>query len=320
MVPTWGWPDENEGDADDPAKKSRLNPAVPPDWRWRVKALVDERKDSDRPKPAQPLAIDVAAIDALLTTSETNPVAGQAAQAYLLLAARHQDALEKTKNSRQILFRSNFGLVRFEHDGTKLVAVHELISAFLDPTEALPQAALVPATYMLHKAVLGPEDEAPPDTLREVAIEAPPMRPHRRRRNPRLHRPEGARAMADTSFFKKLAREVVRFFDFLANVLGEELARKALVSDLGGDPTKPAPFTFPPAALDSIRTYVDSTDTSAEAEAAMLHDVAAADRCLRLELRGMAGRAVSPAPSSRSIPCWISLPAITCGCDCRACS
>ena len=174
MVPTSGWPDENEGDADDPAKKTRLNPAVPPDWRWRVKALVDERKDSDRPKPAQPLAIDVAAIDALLTTSETNPVAGQAAQAYLLLAARHQDAIEKTKNSRQILFRSNFGLVRFEHDGTKLVAVHELISAFLDPTEALPQAALVPATYMLHKAVLGPEDEAPPDTLREVAIAAPP--------------------------------------------------------------------------------------------------------------------------------------------------
>lgn len=57
LLPTWGWPDDNDVLPDDatfdPQKASRLNPSAPPDWRWRVTALLDERSDIDRPEPIQ---------------------------------------------------------------------------------------------------------------------------------------------------------------------------------------------------------------------------------------------------------------------------
>ena len=58
MIPTWGWPDDNDPDPTapfDPDKATRLNPATPPDWRWRVTPLLD-RAGRRRPARADPAA------------------------------------------------------------------------------------------------------------------------------------------------------------------------------------------------------------------------------------------------------------------------
>ena len=73
-IPTWGWPDDNDPDPTvpfDPAKATQLNPATPPDWRWRVTPLLDDRADADRPEPIRPLDIDDDQIDADLADPAT---------------------------------------------------------------------------------------------------------------------------------------------------------------------------------------------------------------------------------------------------------
>ena len=51
------------------------------------------------------------------------------------VAGRQQHSLETLKNSRQILFRSNFGLVRFERREGVLHAIHEMYTAARSPEE-----------------------------------------------------------------------------------------------------------------------------------------------------------------------------------------
>jgi hypothetical protein len=66
-LPTWGWLDLNDPERPetfDPLKSSRLNPARPPDWRWRVKPLIDQRPDDERPEPIRLLALDEAEVEA----------------------------------------------------------------------------------------------------------------------------------------------------------------------------------------------------------------------------------------------------------------
>jgi hypothetical protein len=76
------------------------------------------------------------------------------------------------------------------------------------------------------------------------------------------------------SFFRDLAREALDFFEFVGDSLGNELTRQALVRDLGGDPTAPAPAApFPTGRLDSIRAYADGVDTRAESTTAVLKDI-----------------------------------------------
>jgi hypothetical protein len=169
MVPTWGWPDKNKEGERDPAKASRLNAAFPPDWRWRAKGILDKRPDAERPAPERPTPLDLAAIDAKLKSP-------QAIEAYSAIAARHQDALSRLKNARQILFRSNFGLVRFEKKGDALDAIHEVYTAFDDPDAPSPTPAR-PEAYMVHVASLGPLNEEPPSKLRTKVVEPPPPNP-----------------------------------------------------------------------------------------------------------------------------------------------
>jgi hypothetical protein len=169
MVPTWGWPDKNKEGETDASKASRLNPAFPPDWRWRAKGIPDKRPDAERPSPVRPTPLDLAAIDAKLKSP-------QAIEAYPLIAARHQDALSRLKNARQILFRSNFGLVRFEKKGDALDAIHEVYTAFDNPDAPLPTPAR-PEAYMVHVASLGPLTEDPPSKLHAKVVEASPTPP-----------------------------------------------------------------------------------------------------------------------------------------------
>jgi hypothetical protein len=135
-LPTWGWPDRNNPerpDTFDPLKSSRVNPAKLPDWRWRVKPLLDPRRDTDRPKPIQLLALDVD-VEAKLSAPAT------ILEGYQKVAARHQYALNRLRNARQILFRGNVGRVRFQaHDDGRIDAIHEVFRRSAIRTSRLPR-------------------------------------------------------------------------------------------------------------------------------------------------------------------------------------
>jgi hypothetical protein len=154
-LPTWGWPD-----------LSRINPATPPDWRWRVTPLLDKRKEEERPS-----AIRLLKLDPSVETKLASPAT--VLEGFQAVAARHQHALERLRNSRQILFRGNVGLVRFEKDGAKITAFHEVYTSFTDPSQPTPQITK-PEAFLVQVAPLGPEPEDRPERLREKAIEIPP--------------------------------------------------------------------------------------------------------------------------------------------------
>lgn len=163
LIPTWGWPDRNvPGQEPKLEKISHINDTLAPDWVWRVRPLLDERKDAQRPSSMRPLPLDDAAIETAVQGAD--PLG-----AYVSVAARHQGAIEKLKNARQMLFRANFGLVHFERRDGKLIAIHELYTAFADPDNPVPEPPK-PAAYMVHEASLGPENEGPPGELRAKAI------------------------------------------------------------------------------------------------------------------------------------------------------
>ena len=159
-------PDDPEYDIE---KTSRLNGAAPPDWSWRTTPLLDERANGDRPKPIQALEIDADQIDRDLAGNTT------VIDGYQAIAARHQHALGHLRNARQILFRGNFAVVRFNQlDGGVVAAVHEVYTAFTDPDQAADLESK-PEPYMVQVASLGPLLEDPPTRLRTTAIE--PRRP-----------------------------------------------------------------------------------------------------------------------------------------------
>ncbi len=82
--------------------------------------------------------------------------------------------------------------------------------------------------------------------------------------------------MADQTFFQSVIAEVVSFFELIADVLGEDAARAAVIKDLGGNPDAAVgELVFPTAPLDSIKAYRDASDPSAEADAAVIADVVA---------------------------------------------
>ncbi len=173
MIPTWGWPmpprdtaqddDQPDDEPPEPRTISRLNPDHPPDWRWRTEALLDLRDDVDRPEPIRPRVLDDAEVTSLLDDPAT------AVQAFQKIAARHQSSLDKMRNSRQIMFRSNFGLVKVERESDgSLTAVHEVYTAFPDALDAKPDR------YLVQRAPLGPVDEDRPEHLRAKVFERAP--------------------------------------------------------------------------------------------------------------------------------------------------
>ena len=173
-LPTWGWPDLNDPnrpEAFDPLKASRINPAKPPDWRWRVTPLIDQRHEAERPKSIQLLPLDPGTEEKLAAPSTI-------LEGYAQVAARHQHALNRLRNARQILFRGNVGRVRFDkHDDGRIDAIHEVFTSFTDPDDPAVTTPKV-EPYLVQVAPLGPEEEAPPTRLRQKAIEIPPAGAH----------------------------------------------------------------------------------------------------------------------------------------------
>jgi len=133
-----------------------------------LKPTLDVRPEAERPPPGQPRALepDEARIHALLA-DHVDP--GRELSAYATIAARHQDQFDKLRHSRQILFRANFALVRFER-APALTAVHEVYTALPDPS-ATADVAPRPFAYMLQRAAL---DGDPAEVRPELAPFRPP--------------------------------------------------------------------------------------------------------------------------------------------------
>ena len=168
LLPAHGWLDDNEpGEPVRPELTTRLNPAHPPDWRWCVEPLLDDRLDAERPTPIRARPIDDAAVEAQLNDPD------QVFSALQTIAARHQSALDRMRNARQMMFRSNFGVCRFTTEGEAITAVHELYTSAPDPETQLP----VFDRYLVQTALLGPVVEPPPEHLRVAAIERVPIPP-----------------------------------------------------------------------------------------------------------------------------------------------
>jgi hypothetical protein len=161
LLPTLGWPDD-----------TTINPAQRPDWSWRVDPIFDLRADDARPAAIQPFKFgDASGVQVALTEAGgPNSIKG-----FHAVAGRQQHALETLKNSRQILFRSNFGLVRFERREGVLHAIHEMYTAARRPEETGTEP-LLPALFVLHEAALSaPGATRPEDTL--VVDADPPVPP-----------------------------------------------------------------------------------------------------------------------------------------------
>ena len=159
LLPTLGWP-----------PGTTISDSEPPDWSWRIDNVFDLRADNARPEPIQPLEFeDANAVEAALTEAGgANAISG-----YQALAARHQRALESLRNSRQILFRSNFGVVRFERRQGVLHAIHEMYTAARKPGE-LTTAPLKPELFVLHETALAtPGATRPEDGLKPLPPDPP---------------------------------------------------------------------------------------------------------------------------------------------------
>jgi hypothetical protein len=166
LLPAHGWLDDNAPGEDRPELRTRLNLAHPPDWRWKLRPLLDDRPDAERPSPIRVEPIDDAAVEAQLNDP------GQTFAALQTIASRHQAALDRMRNARQMLFRSNFGVCRFVTErGEAITAVQELYTSAPDPETQVP----VLAAYLVQHAPLGPVDEPPPEQLRVAVIERLPI-------------------------------------------------------------------------------------------------------------------------------------------------
>jgi hypothetical protein len=151
LLPTLGWPDD-----------TTINPAQRPDWSWRVEPIFDLRADDARPAPIQSFKFgDAPGVQVALTGAD----GASSIKGFHAVASRQQHALETLRNSRQILFRSNFGLVRFERRDGVLHAIHEMYTAARRPEET-GSAPLVPELFVLHEAALAtPGAPRPEDGL-----------------------------------------------------------------------------------------------------------------------------------------------------------
>ena len=127
LIPATGWPET--------ASQTR-----PPDWRWRVQVVLDERSDVERPEITRPAALPAG--------TDAGTVEG-----YRQLLARHVKQFKASKHGRQILMANNLGRIRFDQTGDVLDVVQELFT--VHPLAADPKKAEIYAVHRIQIAALG---------------------------------------------------------------------------------------------------------------------------------------------------------------------
>ena len=112
-----------------------------PDWSWRIENMIDDRNESERPSPTR--------VD---TLEETDDVMKNLRK----IASRHIAQAKKVNYTRQILFKSNLGVVSFEKPLDRpLQVVHTLYAA---PRDGKPEVIQKNEIYTLHKIALEASD------------------------------------------------------------------------------------------------------------------------------------------------------------------
>jgi hypothetical protein len=153
LLPTEGWPSGTDE-----------NILRPPDWAWHTDIVRDERPDAARSPNIRPAD--------LLPTSPGSDVAPDIS-GYRHSAVRHVKQLDKRLDnlihSRQILFASNIGMVRFERTtDSGLTAVHELYALAEHAS-----AAAGPEVMTQHRVLLEIAQSAPADQRLRPTIGTP---------------------------------------------------------------------------------------------------------------------------------------------------
>lgn len=163
-LPTTGWPDG-----------TKVNTDKPPDWSWRIQAVLDTRQDSRRPDFMQPkpLADTVgeaqARVAALVDSKFNSQKDGKSnltlLAAFQAVAERHRGQWDRLRHARQILLRANFGVLRFEQppkddqakasDPDKWIAVQEIYTWRAEGANVSEK----PVQAMVQKARLWGSDE-----------------------------------------------------------------------------------------------------------------------------------------------------------------
>lgn len=112
LLPTQGWP-----------AGTTVAASNPPNWRWRIQLLVDQRPESDLPDdtPRLPALVGPDLNPNAVTTHVTR---------YTAIATRHQTTAlsDKFFLLRRIVFTPNIGLVNLLHQDGQLAVQHTLLS------------------------------------------------------------------------------------------------------------------------------------------------------------------------------------------------
>ena len=154
-LPVHGWP--LVGDA-----HTRVRNDKRPDFSWTLRPVFDIRPDVEppsAPEKARPVMARPTPFTGTPPTQALLDAKGKSAfDAYTQVALRHFRQLDRISNARQILFRSNLGVVRFEAtDDGKLFAVHQLMTVLPDPLNRADTPHLLkPEVVMEQRAELTP--------------------------------------------------------------------------------------------------------------------------------------------------------------------
>jgi hypothetical protein len=145
IIPTYGWPEKTEKDK-------------PEDWSWRAQNIIDLRPEKDRPELSRVGEI-------------TDGKKERTIDALRDIARRHIAQAKQVNYTRQILFKSNLGIVTFDKsvDGTLFVQ-HTLHAA---PEEAdIDKPPQKHEAYTLHRIALdAASDEKKPEIQKKQVEE-----------------------------------------------------------------------------------------------------------------------------------------------------
>ena len=187
-------------------------------------------------------------------------------EGFQAVAARHQHALKRLRNARQILFRGNVGLRPIRaRETARSTAVHEVYTSFSDPDAA--HSARSPSR---RRSWFRSHRSAP---NRKTALNGCARRQSRSRRQERVMAEE-------KDFFQKLSGEMLDFFD-----LGRGHARRpprarcgsfgtSAASRLTCRPRRPSR----PTSSTLSRPISDASHPSAEAAISAIADIAVVAR------------------------------------------
>lgn len=127
-----------------------------PDWQWQMDPVIDERPDDERPLSSR--------IDPLEANEElVADAAGSFDDAYLRLATKHAQQIDRVNHARQIMFANNLGVVSFleqdaaDPDRAVLSAVHDLFATHPEADD--PQQ---PEIHTRHVVALRKRDQLRP--------------------------------------------------------------------------------------------------------------------------------------------------------------